>query len=473
MSGRTVVFKTVGCKLNISESEALQYEFIKNGWLVTQREDETTADLFIINTCTVTSKSEQKARRLIRLALKGNAVVIVSGCYAQLNKAEIEGIENDEQNCGGQMSVSDETKRLFVVGGRQKGIILSLPKYIAAEKEKGVPLNKIARNFFNETQSARNDPFVFDAQGFIFHSRAFLKIQDGCDNHCTYCRVHIARGKSVSLDAAAVLARLQKLEESGFSEVVLSGVNICQYNSGIHLQAHSQQVQMDLSALLEFLLAGTKKIAIRLSSLEPDFISDHFLKVCADKRIMPHFHICVQSFSNSVLKRMERKYTAAVAMDCIKSLRTIKDDPFIAADIICGFCGETDADFIETYAACKAIDFAWIHAFPFSKREGTAAFNFEDNVAQNIVKERVKKLSELAKFGKNGYIVRWIDKEIDAVVIDKDAAVSANYLKLAASGSIVLPQKGSAFRAKILGVADKQNADAFFVPICVRASVSA
>jgi threonylcarbamoyladenosine tRNA methylthiotransferase MtaB len=454
------------------------------------------ADLVIISACTVTSKAEQKARRIIRAALNENpaSCVIVTGCYAQLNRAEIEAL-------------GEGSGRLFVVPNDQNSRLLDLPAYIAAEAQQsasGIAQSKTApAQVDQDAQSEQADrdaqadqaeqatslsglvarflqgampsssteasaegssganalssasPFRFDAQDFSFHSRPFLKIQDGCNNACTYCRVRLARGRSVSLAAADVLSRLRKLEQQGFSEAVLSGVNICQYHDASGF---------DLSDLLRCLIRGTEHIALRLTSLEPDFITEKFLAVLQSPRIQPHFHLSVQSGSAQIIQKMGRRYTAQTVLKAIERLRQIKNDPFLACDIITGFPGETEADFEQTYSLCEDADFAWIHAFPFSRRPGTAAFDFDKRVSEQISVKRVQKLTLLADTSKKRYIVRWIDKEMSAICLKKTAqngffeALSDNYLRLsirACKKSVGkkntenLPQKGKVFRCRI------------------------
>ncbi|GMO28234.1 MAG: tRNA (N(6)-L-threonylcarbamoyladenosine(37)-C(2))-methylthiotransferase MtaB [Termitinemataceae bacterium] len=450
----TVVFETLGCKLNQSESEAAAAAFSKSGWNVLQGANSTYNGilpcLFILSTCTVTSKAEQKARRVIRNILKSNpqCVLIVTGCYAQLNKTEIEALDKGCSLCG------TNQKRLFVLAGKQKNLLLALPEFISQTESNGTIKNSI-ESFFNAPHA---DPGAFaDPQCPSFHSRAFLKIQDGCDNSCAYCRIHLARGKSISLDPQTILERLQKLEGSGFCEAVLSGVNICQYRSRLE-----SGESLNLTGLINFLVTGTSTIALRLSSLDPNFLlqDEDFYPEAAHPRVRPHFHLSVQSLSDPVLARMNRSYNAETVMTAVKKLRQIKDDPFLACDIIAGFPGETDADFEQTLSLCQEADFSWIHVFPFSKRPGTAAFNFPHQVQEKIAGIRLQKLTVLANEGKKRYIVRWIGKEVDAIRIGGETedgwdALSGNYLQLSIkkqkpkNDKAILPRIGEAFRCRI------------------------
>ncbi|MDR1929499.1 MAG: radical SAM protein, partial [Treponema sp.] len=380
---RSVSFYTLGCKLNQLETEAVAESFRAAGFAVLPWED--AADLRIINTCTVTSKAEQKARRILRLALK-KTPVIVTGCYAQLDGREL---SEAGRNGGGD--------RLFILPGALKDGLLDLPARLNGSGgiEEGI------RNWMESRDPGKTGAdggggentgaFRFNPRDFSFHSRAFLKIQDGCNSNCAYCRVPLARGKSVSLEAAEVLARLKALEERGFAEAVLTGVNITQYSC-------PGKGQCGLGGLLELLLGGTRRIALRLSSLEPNGacgpLEPGFLSIVADSRIRPHFHLSVQSGSAKILSAMGRPYTPGDIRDAVAALRGIRDDPFLACDIITGFPGEEAEQFEETWGLCGDLDFAWIHPFPYSPRRGTRAFSLGPPVNGKEVLGRMKRLLE-------------------------------------------------------------------------------
>ncbi|GHU54760.1 tRNA (N(6)-L-threonylcarbamoyladenosine(37)-C(2))-methylthiotransferase MtaB [Spirochaetia bacterium] len=419
---------TLGCKLNQLESEALADAFCREGFDLLPwgtGEGAVPADLLLINTCTVTSMAEQKARRMIRKGLRENpgASIIVTGCYAQLEKAAIEAL--DDGSSGG--------KRLFVVPGDAKSALLELPRFLAAAESNSASLCSLIGAWVKAEAEASaavtEDAFRFVPGNFSSHSRGFLKIQDGCDKHCSYCRVTLARGHSVSLSAEKALADLKALEEKGYGEAVLTGVNITQYCDG---------GGRDLGGLLEYLLAGTQGICIRLSSLEPDGLTEGLMQALAHPRVRPHFHLSVQSGSPLILGRMGRSYDPGEVEKAAARLRDIKADPFLACDIITGFPGETTAEFEKTYELCRRIGFAWIHAFPYSRRPGTAAWSFKNPVSEREAAERVSALLRLAKQGRREYISRWIGKEAEAIVEggdEKDTplvqATSENYLKLA------------------------------------------
>jgi threonylcarbamoyladenosine tRNA methylthiotransferase MtaB len=422
---------TLGCKLNQLESESIAGAFTRSGFRFVPWEEELgegEARILVLNTCTVTSKAEQKARRIIRNVLRGHAAacLIITGCYAQLEGEALEALRED---------AGEEGKRLFVVSGDRKGDLLELPRFIAdtlggfeAFPGSGPLASLIHAWYEGKKILPRPDRFCFAPGEFLFHSRAFVKIQDGCDRRCSYCRVSLARGPSVSSPVEAVLGVLQNLEDRGYGEAVLTGVNIHQYRGG----------GLDLGGLLSYLLDNTRFIALRLSSTEPEGLTENFTGVLGNPRIRPHFHLSVQSGSPGVLQKMGRNYTPEDVERGAGLLRSLKGDPFLACDIITGFPGETAEEFEKTYELCRRVGFSWIHAFPYSKRPGTEACGFRDAVPEREAVLRVDRLLDLGREGRRSYISRWIGKEVDAVVeapggegAPFTAAVSGNYLKLA------------------------------------------
>jgi threonylcarbamoyladenosine tRNA methylthiotransferase MtaB len=440
---------TLGCKLNQLESEALAGAFKQAGFAVRSGSDSCAGNILVVNTCTVTSKADQKARRLIRKALRDNpnSCVLVTGCYAQLASAEIQALEAE---CNPKGNVNE--RRLFVLKGDEKSALLDLPRYLNDAGADGAGLSALVGKW----AGGRNGAFYFAPEQFSFHTRGFLKIQDGCDKHCTYCRVRLARGRSVSLGAEKVLAELRRLEENGYVEAVLVGVNITQYRDA---------AAESLEELVEYLLAGTQNIALRLTSLEPDSISEQFAGVLSHKRIRPHFHLSVQSGSEKILKKMGRTYGPETVEQAVKLLRSVKDDPFLACDIITGFPGETEAEFEKTRALCQQDGFAWIHVFPYSKRPGTPAYSFPQPVCEKEAAKRAAALTDLAKHGRQDYVRRWLGREVEVLVEKGTTAqpsccrgVSDNYLKLLVHyAGTRAPRPGVLLRRRIKGEQDKNN----------------
>lgn len=392
---------TLGCRLNQCESEAIMDSFVKAGF---EKGDES-ADIVIVNTCTVTSKAEQKARRMIRIFNKSAKAVIVTGCYAELDRSELEALGDN----------------IHIYGLKEKAGLLKLAEYLKTALLSYMDLNEAISSFKSNTA----DPFIFDASSFSFHSRAYLKIQDGCDNSCAYCRTSIARGASVSLPVKEVLDRAKALEEKGFHEIMLTGVNLTMYN-------HDGGGLGELTE--ELLKVLGPDIRIRFSSLEADHIDDRLLNTFSDVRIFPHFHLPIQSASNKVLKRVNRKYSIEHVEYIIKRLRELKDDPFIACDIIAGLPSESDEDFKMTYDFLSKNEFAALHVFPYSVREQTALYGAKDRVEERVRDERAQVLRKLSMILSRRYISRQLGKTVE-IIVEKEKGgklygTSGNYLKL-------------------------------------------
>lgn len=414
--------ETLGCRLNQIESEATARFFTDAGFSVSMEglsassETDNETLVSIINTCTVTQKAEQKARRLIRLMLKKypQAVLVVTGCYAQLAEKQI----------------SDIDKRICVIGGQMKSRLSELPSLLSEERKSGnwdseVFSEKIRKSLLSTPQLKPGFPensFKLSATSFLSHSRASLKIQDGCNNNCAFCAIHIARGQSVSLDVQSAIERVKELEDKGHDEVVLTSVNIGQY------RAEYKGETYNFTELLALLLANTKKIHFRISSLYPDVVDEKFCRVISDERVQPHFHISVQSGSTEILKKMNRPYSTQSVSEACRMLNKAKKDPFIACDIITGFPGESDEDFEQTMQLCRECNFAWVHAFPYSERPGTAAAVMKNKVPQSVSGERAKAITEWAVAQKIQYVEKFINTEHYAVLetVKRPLAMAAN-----------------------------------------------
>lgn len=408
-----VLVYTLGCKLNQCESEAIADSFAREGFTVVGPSDR--ADLCIVNTCTVTGKAEQKARRMIRkyAAEEQRPVVLVTGCYAQMERQALERLAD----------------RVVVVSLDDKPSLLGLPGMLAGRVTARIDLLDAVREFTVKEDSFGKrrvvSPFDYDAVAFTYHSRAFLKIQDGCDNACAYCRVTIARGPAVSLGLDEVVRRAVALEAKGYREIVLTGVNISAYRSG----------DSALSDLIDILLATLgPDVRIRLSSLEPDMLDDNLIGRFADRRIQPHFHLPVQSGSDAVLLRANRHYDVARLIDAIHALRRMKQDPFIAADIITGLPGETDSEFARTVDVIRATDLSRLHVFPFSPRPQTAFCNAPDQVPENVRSERARFLRDLSAIHLRRYMDRQTGRNAEVIVEENTkgtwTGLTGNYLKV-------------------------------------------
>ena len=423
---KSVHFETLGCRLNQIETEGAAEFFFKNNWLVQMKpvaakdaEDDYVC-LCVLNTCAVTGKAEQKARRTINLLLKKfpAAALIVTGCYAQLSAESIQAMD----------------ERVVVLPGKAKSVLARVPEFLEQEfpassagmssRESGVatarevglaPARAVALSLSGLTRQslvespAAITPFALNPKTFFAHSRASLKIQDGCDNSCSYCAIRLARGKSVSIDAAAALKRAADLEKSGQAELVITGVNIGQYR-GLW-----QGRPLDLAGFLQLILERTKNIAVRISSIYPQSVTPAFCAVIKNPRVRPHFHISVQSGSDAVLKRMNRSYTRQTVVQACRRLKEAKQNPFLACDIIAGFPGESEADFADTLSLLKEAGFANAHAFPYSPRPGTAAAAFTPKIPERVKDQRVAALNEWSAQAKIDYINSFAGKTLRAV----------------------------------------------------------
>jgi threonylcarbamoyladenosine tRNA methylthiotransferase MtaB len=359
-----IAFETLGCKLNQAETELLARQFVDAGHIPVSSVDE--ADIFILNTCTVTHIADAKSRHLLRLAHRRNphAVVVATGCYAQRSSdklAEIEGVS-------------------LVAGNDEK------PRLVELLRESGY-LNIPASE--SEDDAANREP--------VFRTRAFVKIQDGCNNFCSYCIVPLVRGREKSLPADRVIAEVRNRLSDGAREVVLTGTEIGSYNyDGISLKD-----------LLENILAKTDVTRLRLSSLQPREISPELIDLWRDERLCPHFHLPLQSGSNSVLKRMKRRYNAENYLEAVSLIRSRLPDAAITTDMIAGFPGETDEEFEESYDFCRRLGFARIHVFPYSPRHGTEAARMPARVPDSVKTQRNRNLRALARESIQSYSLRF------------------------------------------------------------------
>ncbi len=402
--------ETLGCRLNQIESEAAARFFIDNSFSVSMQGvtsstlEDTQVYICVINTCAVTTKAEQKARRIIRLHLKKfpNALVIITGCYAQLGKDEIQKMD----------------ERICVIGGQIKSRIAELPfllkTFLMNQNWNAYAFKDLLTQKITQKQQHKcgfpEDSFRFATSSFLSHSRASIKIQDGCNNDCSYCAIHIARGKSVSLDVQSVIDRVLEIEKSGHDEVVITTVNIAQY------KGEYKGRYCNFSQLLRILLEYTQKINFRISSLYPEIVNDEFCSVISSPRVRPHFHISVQSGSDKILKLMNRHYNSQDVINACVKIKNAKKNPFIACDIITGFPGETSEDFTQTMQLCENCGFTWVHAFPFSERPGTPACNMKNKVPQNESGERAKRITQWAISNKINYLNGFVGKKLSAIL---------------------------------------------------------
>ncbi|PAQ16539.1 tRNA (N(6)-L-threonylcarbamoyladenosine(37)-C(2))-methylthiotransferase MtaB [Bacillaceae bacterium SAOS 7] len=360
----TVAFQTLGCKVNHYETEAIWQLFKSQNY---ERVDfEATADVYVINTCTVTNTGDKKSRQVIRRAVRKNpdAVICVTGCYAQTSPAEIMAIPGVDVVVGTQ----DRTKML---------------DYIEQFKQERQPINGVGNIMKNRVYEE------LDVPAFTDRTRASLKIQEGCNNFCTFCIIPWARGLMRSRDPQEVLRQAQQLVDAGYKEIVLTGIHTGGYGSDMK--------DYNLAMLLADLekVKGLKRI--RISSIEASQLTDEVIDVIDRSNIVVrHLHVPLQSGSNTVLKRMRRKYTMEHFADRLNRLKQALPGLAVTSDVIVGFPGETEEEFMETYNFIKEHKFSELHVFPYSKRTGTPAARMDDQVDEEVKNERVHRLITLS-----------------------------------------------------------------------------
>lgn len=361
-TGKTIAFSTLGCKLNFSETSAMSRKFEAMGF---ERVDfKDTADVYVLNSCSVTAESDKKSRNLIRSALKRNpsAVMMVTGCYAQLKSDEIAKIEGVD----------------FILGSAEKYHITG---FLHSTEKNREPLIKI-------TDHKRIKDY-FSAYSFGDRTRTFLKVQDGCNYFCTYCTIPMARGRSRNDLVENIVTEAKEIAGKGIKEVILTGVNIGDFG---HTTGET------FLQLIESLdrVEGIERF--RISSIEPNLLSDEVIDfVARSQRFAPHFHIPLQSGSNEVLGLMKRKYKREIFAGRVQKIKEVLPDAFIGVDVIAGTNGETEAFFNDSFQFIRHLDISQLHAFPYSERPGTEALTIEPKVAVPERKKRVQALIALSE----------------------------------------------------------------------------
>ncbi len=403
--------KTLGCKVNQFETEAIGLALEQYGWLKAGKNQP--ADLCIINTCTVTGKASIQSRQAIKTIIKKNpeAKIIVTGCYAQTEADEIKKIE------GVHSIISHSEKH-------------KIPGMIVTES--GVPT--ISMDCNTSCSATEFEAIDIDVHGN--RTRPFLKIQDGCNAFCTYCIVPHTRGRSRSMSPDLVLERLWALNEIGYKEIVLTGIHIGHWGADLS-PAH------DFTKLLKRIETENPVQRIRLSSIEPFEISDELIELFgASKLFCNHFHIPLQSGDDTILKRMHRPYTGAFFKQRVEKIYNTIPDVSIGADTLIGFPGETDDEFENTYNLIKELPLAYLHVFPFSPRKGTPAASFKDQVTDTLKKERTEKMRQLGELKQAAFVNSQIGKTADVLIEnerDKQTGnlkgLSSNYVTIQTTGT--------------------------------------
>lgn len=383
---KTVAFTTLGCRVNQYDTDAMRGLFIQSGY--TPVDFDEKADIYVINTCSVTNMGERKSRQLIRKAKRTNedAYIIVTGCYAQLAPEAIATIDGVN----------------LVIGTNNRHRVVELVEQLeSTEKQISIVRNIMEQATFEEMPLYGNE---------IDKARAFMKIQEGCNNYCTFCIIPYTRGKLKSRRVEGIVKEAKRLVEHGYHEIVLTGIHLGNY--GIELLEKPNLAHV-VKALLE--IPGLERI--RLGSIESVEVSEELVDLMAkDPRFCTHLHLPLQAGSDHILKLMNRHYNLQEFKDLIARLRSRIPGLAITTDIIAGFPGETDEDFEETMRTVEEIGFTHIHAFPYSKREGTPAATMEDQVPEAVKKTRVALLKSLGQKGLQKFAEQMIGKPAEILI---------------------------------------------------------
>lgn len=398
---KKVAFCTLGCKVNQYETNAMEEKFINSGYEIVDFSDK--ADIYIINTCTVTNMSDKKSRQMLRKAkqLNQKAVVVAVGCYAQVSKEKLEEIDEVD---------------LILGNNEKKEIVQYIEKF---QEEKLVHLEDVMHQ----------KEFVdFGITMHMETTRAVIKIQDGCDRFCSYCIIPYARGRVRSRRPENIIKEIKSLAEKDVKEVVLTGIHIASYGKDF-------KEDISLIDLLEEInkIKGIERI--RLGSLEPTIINEEFLdRLSKLEKVCHHFHLSLQSGCDETLKRMNRKYTIEEFEKVVNLLRKAYEDVILTTDIIVGFPGETEEEFNATYDFLNKIKFYKMHIFKYSRRKGTKADLMENQISPQIQEQRSKKLLELSDNNQEKYNEKYIGKEVEVLFEEKQGEFikghTANYLMI-------------------------------------------
>lgn len=377
---RSVAFHTLGCKLNFSETSAISKQFQEHGFMVNQFQDG--ADIFVLNTCSVTEFADRKCKKLVRDALSVNpdAKVVVVGCYAQLKPKEISEIEGVD----------------LVLGAKEKFNLVHHIEELSHATDKGM----IKAGEISEVNS------FIQAFSHDDRTRTFLKIQDGCDYKCTFCTIPLARGKSRSDTVENVLKNVQKIASSGKREIVLTGVNIGDFGNGTEViegtRSKKEALFIDLIQELENQNNGVERF--RISSIEPNLCTSEIIEFVANsKKFVPHFHMPLQSGSNKMLALMQRRYKRELYTERVRLIKESMPHACIGVDVIVGFPGESEEDFLETYNFLNELDISYLHVFTYSERPNTKAAEMSEVVDMGERRRRNKMLRILSEKKKRAF----------------------------------------------------------------------
>ena len=364
MNKAKISFKTLGCRVNLYETDALASRFKAAGYEIA--EADSAADVFVVNTCTVTNTSDQKCRQAIHQIRRKHpeALIAVTGCMVNHRKEELL-----------QSGMAD-----YVIDNERKAALFDI-------------IDEHFRNGHSDPEGYDRDLFSYQPAFDTFHTRSLIKIHDGCNNFCSYCIIPMVRGRATSRPAEDIYNNVREVLAHGFKEIVLTGVNMGRY----------QHENTNFEQLVENILEIDGDFRVRVSSIEPDQFSDRFLSMFQHEKLAPHMHICLQSGSDDTLKRMNRHYTAAQFREMCQRIKTFRPDFNLTTDIIVGFPGETEQTFKESCDFAREIGFSHIHTFKYSVRTGTKAATMLDQVPEKVKSERSEMMRRISLENKTKY----------------------------------------------------------------------
>jgi threonylcarbamoyladenosine tRNA methylthiotransferase MtaB len=380
---KRAAFYTLGCKTNQYDTEAMQEQFEKAGYRIVDFQEES--DVYVVNTCTVTNLGDRKSRKIVRKAHRTNpqGIIAVVGCYAQQAAEEVLSIE------GVKLAVGTKNRNKIV-------------EYVEMVEATGDSINAVED--IMKIQEFEDTPI----STFSGKTRGILKIQEGCNQFCSYCIIPYARGPIRSRQPVSVLEEVQRLADNGFKEIVLTGIHIASYGKDLQITSLLELIQ-DIHRV-----DGIQRI--RLGSLEPNLLSKEFVSVVKDmKKVCRHYHISLQSGCDATLKRMHRRYTTDEFREIVNGLRNAIPNVAITTDIMVGFPGETDEEFAQTLKFVEDIAFSKIHVFPYSPRKGTPAASYDDQVSSEVKEKRSKELTALGNRLEQSYMEGFIGERVEVL----------------------------------------------------------
>ena len=396
------MIKTLGCKVNSYESEFIRTLFLNKGYT----EVENGADVIVVNTCTVTNTADNKSKKVINNVKEHNgknAIVVACGCFCENNKEKIKDLINAD----------------IILGNKDKSHIVEYVEDFVKNKKRIIKMYDMSNVLFEDMEIKK----------YEHNHRAFVKIEDGCNNFCSYCIIPYVRGRVRSKDFNTCLIEFNDIALNGHKEIVLSGIHTGQYNSN----------GKRLSDLINEISKIDQIKRIRLSSVEITELDDGMMKIIENNpKFVSHLHIPLQSGCNKILKLMNRKYDLDYFTNKVNEIRKYRKDISLTTDVIVGFPGESEEDFLETYNYCKSIGFAKIHVFPYSDRNGTVASKMENKVLGNVKKDRARRLISLSQELENAYIEKFISRKINVLIEREDKGyyygVSEEYIPVKLKG---------------------------------------